>query len=105
MAKAAPTAARRPKGAGRASGSTPEGRAPSGSTWHHRPYQPDQRPQDEARTNSHNEQSNFMHVSHPVGINSLRSHSTVGKVFVDPLGNSLKTPNPANPCLYFGANN
>jgi hypothetical protein len=25
-------------------------------------------------------------MSHPVGINSLRSHSTVGKVFVDALG-------------------
>jgi hypothetical protein len=30
-----------------------------GSTWHHPPYQPDQRQQDEARTNSQKEQSNF----------------------------------------------
>jgi hypothetical protein len=50
----------------------------------HRP-QPDQRHQDEARTNSRKEQSNFVHVP-PVGMNSLRSHSTVGKVFVDALG-------------------
>src|SRR5262245_3147853 len=35
--------------------------APSGSTWHRRPYQPDQRHQDEGRTNSRKEQSNFMH--------------------------------------------
>jgi hypothetical protein len=36
-------------------------RAPSGSTWHHRPYQPDQRHQDEGRTNSYKQQSNFSH--------------------------------------------
>jgi hypothetical protein len=31
--------------------------------WHHRPYQPDQRQQDEGRTNSRKEQSNFsLHV-------------------------------------------
>jgi hypothetical protein len=52
----------------------------------HRPYQPDQRHQDEARTSSRKEHSNFsVHVP-PVGINSLRSHSTVGKVLVDALG-------------------
>jgi hypothetical protein len=61
------------------------GLVPSGSTWH-RPYQPDQRHQDEARTNSRKEQSNFSGHVPPVGINSLRSHSTVGKVLVDALG-------------------
>jgi DNA-binding protein H-NS len=46
---------------------------PSGSTWHPQPYQPEQRHQDDARTNSRKEQSNFsVHVP-PVGINSLRS--------------------------------
>jgi DNA-binding protein H-NS len=34
---------------------------PSGSTWHHPPYQRDQRQQDEARTSSQKEQSNFSH--------------------------------------------
>jgi hypothetical protein len=52
----------------------------------HRQYQPDQRHQDEARTSSRKKHSNFsVHVP-PVGINSLRSHSTVGKVLVDALG-------------------
>jgi hypothetical protein len=35
--------------------------APSGSTWHHRPYQPDQRHQDDGRTKSYKQQSNFSH--------------------------------------------
>jgi hypothetical protein len=60
---------------------------PLGSTWHHRPYQPDQRHQDEARTSSRKEQSNFgVHVPPPVGMNSLRSHSTLSQVLVDALG-------------------
>src|SRR5262245_7378629 len=46
-------------------GQRPLGWSPSGSTWHHRPYQPDQRPQDEGRTNSRKEQSNFRHVWNP----------------------------------------
>jgi hypothetical protein len=56
------------------------------STWHHRPYQPDQRHQDDARTNSQKEQSNFSFHVPPVGMNSLRSHSTLSQVLVDALG-------------------